>query len=221
MQFLLGGVEGRLKMFSIVLMRIRFFQTKGKFITISKMENVKQAKGFECFRYTRIASTHHDIILPLTRVTFGPSISLPTQQTFRSLTYVMFMLPIWRNGPLTSPCPWYFCAMHAIPPCPLIVMTTNLFALRHHFVFHYCACFALCIAQSYNVSFHHISTHLLPLSNAFTIALILLQHLHRWLITTIKYNLCKCFYNTWSKYVHCPIWRSCIACSLLVEITCY
>jgi hypothetical protein len=136
------------------------------------------------------------------------------------LTYVMFMLPIWRNGPLTSPCPWYFCAMHAIPPCPLIVMTTNLFALRHHFVFHYCACFALCIAQSYNVSFHHISTHLLPLSNAFTIALILLQHLHRWLITTIKYNLCKCFYNTWSKYVHCPIWRSCIACSLLVKITC-
>jgi hypothetical protein len=42
------------------------------------------------------------------------------------------VLPIWHNGPSTSPSQWYYCAMHAIPPCPATVMTMDLSALRHH-----------------------------------------------------------------------------------------
>jgi hypothetical protein len=40
-------------------------------------------------------------------------------------------LPILHNRPLTSPSPWYSCAMHAIPPCPPTVTMSNLFALGH------------------------------------------------------------------------------------------
>jgi len=40
------------------------------------MENVKHAKGLECYQYERTTPCHHDIILPFTFITSGPFVSL-------------------------------------------------------------------------------------------------------------------------------------------------
>ncbi len=95
------------------------------------MENVKQAKGLECYQYERTIPCHHDVILPLALVTSGPPFpSLRNKPSIHLL--VTFVLSILCNGPLTSPSPWYSCAMHAIPPCLLTIMMMDLFASRHH-----------------------------------------------------------------------------------------
>jgi hypothetical protein len=83
------------------------------------------------------------------------------------------------NGPSTSPSTWYSCAMHAIPPCPPIVMTTHLFALGRRPCPSSLRMFCVLYCTSYNISLHRFSTHLCPLSNALTIALALFRCLRR------------------------------------------
>ncbi len=59
-----------------------------------------------------------------------------------------------------------------------------------------------------------------PLSNPLTF-LFLLQCIHHWLVASTRYNYCKCFKKKQYKGVHCSIWRSCIAYTLVVKNTCY
>ncbi len=77
-----------------------------------------------------------------------------------------------------------------------------------HFVSHNLAMSPSIVSLHAYAHCRMLSQELWFLSGAFII-----DQLHR-------YNCYKCFYNTLSRCMHWPIWRSCIACSLLVEITC-
>jgi len=158
------------------------------------------------------------MILPLALEASGPSISLPTQQAFHSSTWVMVALPILCNIPSTSTSPWYSYAMHAIPPCPLAIMTIDLFTLGHHHHFSslhmFCALYRTILQSSSIVSLHAYAHYWMFSQLWFFSNAIIVDQLQ-------QYNCCRCFYNTLSRCMHCQIQRSYIACSLLIKITCY
>jgi hypothetical protein len=176
--------------------------------------NIKSAKGLECFWYKEPLSLawRHPALrqLNLWAFHFLASLNNPSMPWYRLQLCYLFLHN--RQFDILISMVLLCYARYIMSPChhnnvPFCFRASLLFDVLQ-FVLHNLPTF-LCFFM-----------HPRPSSNPLTL-LFLLQCIHHWLIASIRYNYCKSFYKKRSKCVHCSIWRSCIACTLVVQITCY